>query len=52
MLFRSPYPRFTAHARQMEQRPSVQRALAIEAEANAMLEAEGGAFVPPGPIVR
>ena len=48
----TPYPRFTAHAHRMEQRPSVQRALAIEAEANAMLEAEGGAFVPPGPIVR
>ena len=43
----APYPRFVDHARRMEMRPSVQRALAIEAEATAVLEAEGAIFTPP-----
>lgn len=43
----SRYPRYTAHARRMEQRPSVQRADEIESEANQQLEAEGLKFVPP-----
>ena len=43
----SRFPRFTAHARAMEQRPAVQRALAREGAAQAQLEAEGLAFVPP-----
>jgi glutathione S-transferase len=42
----SRFPRFTAHARAMEQRPAVQRALAREEAAQAQLEAEGLAFVP------
>jgi len=43
----SRFPRFTAHARAMEQRPAVLRALAREEQAQAQLEAEGLAFVPP-----
>lgn len=43
----SRYPRFTAHARAMEQRPAVQRAIAREEAAQAQLAAEGLAFVPP-----
>jgi glutathione S-transferase len=43
----SRFPRFVAHARAMEQRPAVQRALAHEDAAQAQLEAEGLAFVPP-----
>lgn len=43
------YPRFVAHARRMEERPAVQRALAREAEAQAQLEAEGLAVVPQVP---
>lgn len=43
----SRFPRFVAHARAMEQRPAVQRALAREEAAQAQLEAEGLAFVPP-----
>lgn len=43
----SRFPRFTAHARTMEQRPAVRRALAREEEAQRQLEAEGIAFVPP-----
>lgn len=43
----SRYPRFTAHARANEQRPAVQRALAREEAAQAQLESEGLAFVPP-----
>ena len=43
----SRFPRFAAHARAMEQRPAVQRALAREEAAQAQLEAEGLAFVPP-----
>lgn len=45
----APYPRFTAHARRIEERPSVQRAIAREAEAMQQLEAEGLAFVPSVP---
>lgn len=41
------FPRFTAHARAMELRPAVRRALAREEAAQAQLEAEGLAFVPP-----
>jgi glutathione S-transferase len=44
-----PYPRFTAHARRIEERPSMQRAMAREAEAQQQLEAEGLAFVPSVP---
>lgn len=43
----TPYPRFTAHAREMEKRPSVMRALAIEKQALATLEKEGLNFAPP-----
>jgi glutathione S-transferase len=43
----SRFPRFSAHARAMEQRPAVKRALAREESAQAQLEAEGLAFVPP-----
>jgi glutathione S-transferase len=43
----SRFARFTAHARAMEQRPAVQRALAREEAAQAQLEEEGLAFVPP-----
>jgi glutathione S-transferase len=43
----SRYPRFTAHARAMEERPAVQRALAREQAAQEQLVAEGVAFVPP-----
>jgi glutathione S-transferase len=41
------FPRFVAHARAMAQRPAVIRALAREEQAQAQLEAEGLAFVPP-----
>jgi glutathione S-transferase len=41
------YPRFSDHAARMEQRPSVQRALAREKVAEAELEAKGLAFKPP-----
>ena len=40
------YPRFADHARRMAERPSVKRAMQIEAEATATLEAEGLAFKP------
>ena len=43
----SRFPAFAAQARAMEQRPAVQRALAREQAAQAQLEAEGLAFVPP-----
>lgn len=43
----SRFPAFTAHARAMEQRPAVQRALAREEAAQARLVAEGAAFIPP-----
>ena len=43
----APYPRFTAHAREMEQRPSVLRALIIEKQALATMEEEGLNFAPP-----
>ncbi|MBJ7484075.1 glutathione S-transferase family protein [Brevundimonas sp.] len=42
----APYPRFVAHARANEARPAVQRALAREAEAEALLSAEGLLFKP------
>lgn len=41
------FPRFLAHARAMEKRPAVQRALAREDAEQARLEAEGSAFTPP-----
>ncbi|MAW80781.1 MAG: glutathione S-transferase [Parvularcula sp.] len=41
------YPRFYDHARRMEQRPSVQRALEREDRMTAQLESEGLAFTPP-----
>lgn len=43
----SPYPAFTAHARAMEQRPAVQRAVAREDVMTAQLESEGLVFRPP-----
>ena len=43
----TPYPHFTAHARQMEQRQSVIRALAIEKQALETLTKEGLNFAPP-----
>ena len=43
----SRFPRFTAHARAMEDRPAVRRALAREEQAQAQLESEGLAFIPP-----
>ena len=46
-----PYPHYTGHARRIEQRPAVQRALAREAEAERQLEAEGLSLkptIPPG----
>ncbi len=43
----TPYPRFTAHAREMERRPSVIRALAVESQALAELDQEGLNFTPP-----
>jgi glutathione S-transferase len=41
------FPRFAAHARAMEERPAVINALAREEQAQAQLEAEGLAFIPP-----
>lgn len=37
----SPYPKFNDHARRIQERPSVQRALAREAEANKWLDENG-----------
>ena len=42
-----PYPNYADHAKRMEARPAVQRALQREAIAQAQLEAEGLAFKPP-----
>ncbi len=46
------FPRFGDHARRMEQRPSVQRAVAREDEMTAQLEAEGLVFNPPRASVK
>ncbi len=43
----SRFPRFTAHAREMEGRSAVQRALAREDAMQRQLEQEGAAFIPP-----
>ncbi len=43
----SRFPAFTQHARRMEQRESVIRAMARENDAQKQLEAEGLAFIPP-----
>lgn len=43
------YPNYFAHARRMEQRPAVQRAMAREAEAERQLEAEGLSVRPTIP---
>ncbi len=43
----SRFPAFQAHARKMEARPAVQRALERERAAEAQLKAEGLAFTPP-----
>jgi len=43
------YPRYFDHARRIEQRPSVQRAMAREAEAERQLEAEGLSVKPTIP---
>ena len=40
------FPRFLAHARAVEERPAVQRALAREDAEQAQLEVEGSAFTP------
>ena len=45
------YPRFADHAQRLAARPSVQQAMAIEASANALLEAEGLSFKPTPPPV-
>ena len=45
----SPYPSLVDHARRMELRDSVKRALEIEATATRQLEAEGLVFTPPPP---
>ena len=42
-----PYPNYQAHAARMEERPSVQRALAREASMQEQLESEGLAYKPP-----
>ena len=42
-----PFAYFSAHAARMEERPSTQRALALEAKLQAQLESEGLAFAPP-----
>lgn len=41
------YPRFSEHAARIRARPSFAKAMEIEAEASAILEAEGLAFRPP-----
>ena len=41
------YPHFADHSGRMATRPSFVRAMEIEAQANALLEAEGLAFKPP-----
>ena len=41
------FPRFCDHKAHMESRPAVQRALAREAAADAILEQEGLRFTPP-----
>jgi glutathione S-transferase len=43
----SPYTNFKAHAARMEARPSVQRALAREAQGDAELAARGATFAVP-----
>lgn len=43
----SRFPNFVAHARRMEARDSVKKAIALENEAQAILESEGLAWVPP-----
>ena len=43
----TPFPNYADHAKRMLARPAVQRALAREAEAKQILEAEGISFVPP-----
>lgn len=42
-----PFPNYADHAKRMEARPAVQRALQREGIAQAQLEAEGLAFKPP-----
>ena len=43
----SRFPRFTAHARRMESRPAVQRALTRELAAEHQLKEENLLFIPP-----
>lgn len=45
----SPFPLYQAHARRLEERPSVQRARAREDAAQKILEEEGLVFVPKVP---
>ena len=43
----SRFPAYQQHAKRMEQRPAVQRALQREADAQKILESEGLLFIPP-----
>jgi glutathione S-transferase len=43
----SRFPNYLAHARRMEQRDSVKKAIAIEDEAQKVLESEGLKWTPP-----
>jgi len=43
----SKFPNYVAHARRMEQRESVKKAIAIEDDAQKLLESEGLAWTPP-----
>lgn len=46
------FPRLADHHARMQERPSVQAALAREAQGQAQLEKEGVAFTPPPPPIR
>ena len=45
----APFPALSDHDRRMAARPAVQRALELEANLQAQLEAEGVSFRPPAP---
>lgn len=45
----APFPALSDHDRRIAERPSVRRALELDAEMEARLEAEGLRFRPPGP---
>lgn len=44
-----PFPALADHDRRMAERPAVRQALALEADLEKQLEAEGLRFTPPGP---